>query len=94
MFEIKINKVNEVLLIGRLDASRAKNVQEVFDSINGDCSVDFNELEYISSAGLGVLLKTYSILQKSGNQIKLINMHNNIKEVFKLTSLDKVFRIE
>lgn len=94
MFDIEVKEGKEILLAGRLDASRAKKAQDVFDSINGDCRVDFSELEYISSAGLGVLLKTYSRLQKSGNQIKLINMNKHIKEVFKLTALDKVLMIE
>ncbi len=94
MFDIKIQDGKEVLLVGRLDASHTDKVQNVLDSITGNCLVDFKELNYISSAGLGVLIKTCARLKESGNSIKLINMNKHIKEVFKYTGLDKVFLIE
>lgn len=94
MFNINIIEAKEVFLIGRLNAAYVNKLQEGLNSINNDCTVDFSELKYISSAGLGELVKTYSRLERTGNSIKLINMNDHIKEVFKYCGLDKVFAVE
>ena len=94
MFDIKIKEGSEVLLSGRLNAAYTAKLKEALASFNEDCIVDFSELSYISSAGLGELIQTYSRLEKSGNTIKLINMNDHIREVFKYCGLDKVFIIE
>lgn len=94
MFDIKRKKGSEIILVGRLNAAHTAQLKEVLDSFNEDCIVDFSELTYISSAGLGELIQTYSRLEKSGNTIKLINMNDHIREVFKYCGLDKVFIIE
>jgi anti-anti-sigma factor len=94
MFEIKIKEGSEVLLAGRLNAAHTAKLKEVLDTFKEDCIVDFSELTYISSAGLGELIQTYSRLEKSGNTIKLTKMNNHIREVFKVCGLDKVFIIE
>ena len=94
MFEIKIKEGREVFLTGRLNAAHISKLKDAFDSINENCIVDFSELNYISSAGLGELIQTYSRLEKSGKSIKLISMNDHIREVFKYCGLDKVFTIE
>ncbi|MEE9429916.1 MAG: STAS domain-containing protein [Melioribacteraceae bacterium] len=94
MFDIKINEGKEVFLIGKLNASCINSLQEGLDSIKSNCTVDLSELTYISSAGLGEFVKSFTRLEKSGNSIKLVNMNNHIKEVFKYCGLDKVFIIE
>ena len=94
MFEIKIQDEKELFLIGRLDASSTEKLQNSLDLIKSDCTVNFKDLEYISSAGLGALIKTYSRLKISGNSIKLTSMNKHISEVFKYSGLDKVFFIE
>ena len=94
MFDIKRKEGSAILLVGRLNAAHTVQLKEVLDSFNEDCIVDFSDLTYISSAGLGELIQTYSRLEKSGNTIKLINMNDHIREVFKYCGLDKVFIIE
>ena len=94
MFNAKISEHGEVLLSGRFDASQVEKAKAVFAKINKSCVVNFNDLEYISSAGLGVLLFTQKRLSESGNSIKLINMNKHIKDVFKYAGFDKIFEIE
>lgn len=94
MFDIKIVNGKEVFLIGRFDASQMEKAYKILDAIKEDCIVDFKELQYISSAGLGTLIKTYSRLKNTGHSIKLINMNKHIYEVFKISALDKVFFID
>ncbi len=94
MFDIKAVSGKEISLIGRFDASQMDKAYGVLNSINQDCVIDFIQLEYISSAGLGALIKTYSRLKNSGHTMRLVNMSKHIKEVFKFSALDKVFLIE
>ena len=58
MLEIIRNSPDIVQLKGRLDAVQADKAFAEFDKIEGSCTVDFEQLEYISSAGLSVLLHT------------------------------------
>jgi anti-sigma B factor antagonist len=94
MLDIKIQNEKEILLTGRFDASQTDKAYTVLNSLSGDSTVDFKGLEYISSAGLGALIHTYTRLKDSGKSIKLVNMNNHIKEVFRISALDKVFMIE
>lgn len=93
MFDIKLNNENIVYLTGRFDASQSEKVANVLNSIKDNCVIDFKDLEYISSAGLGLLVKTYTSLKLAGKSINLINMNKHINEVFKYAGLDKVFSI-
>jgi anti-anti-sigma factor len=94
MFEINLQDGNEVLLSGRFDASQQQKVDKILDQIKNNCTINFKDLQYISSAGLGSLLKAHVRLNGLGYSIKLINMNSHIREVFKFSGLDKVFKIE
>ncbi len=93
MFEIKINEANEILLSGRFDASQVEHANAVFEKINKATVVNFKDLEYISSAGLSVLLVTQKRLTEKNQQLKLINMNNHIRDVFKYAGFDMIFEI-
>jgi anti-sigma B factor antagonist len=94
MFDVKLQNDDEVLLSGRFDASQQEKVDNILNQINKNCTVNFEDLQYISSAGLGSLLKAHVRLTDLGFSIKLINMNSHIREVFKYSGLDKVFKIE
>ena len=94
MFDVKIINSNQVFISGRLNASVTSKLVEALETIKDNCIIDFKGLEYISSAGLGELIQTYSRLKDSGKSLKLINMNSHIREVFKICGLDKVFTIE
>jgi anti-sigma B factor antagonist len=95
MFNIHIDKINgDIVLSGRLDASQVNRASDVFSTITRSCVVDFKELDYISSAGLGVLLGTLKRLGESGGNMVLINMNNHIRDVFRYAGFDKIFEIK
>lgn len=94
MFEINLRQNNEIRLVGRFDASQVDKARNVFDSVNTTNTVNFQELDYISSAGLGVLLATQKRLNETGNQLILKNMNMHIREVFKYAGFDMIFKIE
>jgi anti-sigma B factor antagonist len=93
MFEIEMTEAGIVSVVGRLDAAQAVKAQEFLDQVSGQCVLDLSKLEYISSAGLGVLLKTHKRLMGSGSGIKLVNVNHHIHDIFRYSGFDKLFEI-
>ena len=93
MFEIEIIDDGIVSVDGRLDAAQAVKAQTFLDGVDGQCVIDLAKLEYISSAGLGVLLKTHKRLMGSGSGIKLVNVSHHIHDIFRYSGFDKLFEI-
>jgi anti-anti-sigma factor len=93
MFEIELADGGIVAVDGRLDAAQAVKAQTFLDGVEGQCVLDLAKLDYISSAGLGVLLKTHKRLMSAGSGIKLINVNNHIHDIFRYSGFDKLFEI-
>lgn len=94
MIEIGTPEPGKVTLSGRLDAAQAEKADAVLQSLAGDITIDMSGLEYISSAGLGVLLKAHKRLVGNGNGLKLVSVTNHIADIFKYSGFDKLFDIE
>jgi anti-anti-sigma factor len=93
MFEIGYNDRGEVAVSGRLDAAQAARAQEFLDAVNGSCVLDLSGLEYISSAGLGVLLRTHKRLMRGESDLELVNANKHIADIFRYSGFDKLFVI-
>ena len=93
MFDIDFNDQGQVVVNGRLDAAQAQKAQEFLDRIGGGCVIDMAQLEYISSAGLGVLLKTHKRLMTGSDGLKLVNVNHHINDIFRYSGFDKLFNI-
>ena len=93
MFEIKRDADGTVSLNGRLDASQVDNARAVLDQLTESCEVDFAELTYISSAGLGLLFGTQKKLVDTGGGLTLINLSPHIREIFQIAGFDNIFEI-
>ncbi|MGB5347597.1 MAG: STAS domain-containing protein [Woeseia sp.] len=93
MFEITRKEDGTVAVGGRLDAAQANRAQEFLDNVSGPCAIDMGELEYISSAGLGVLLRTHKRLMAAGQGLKLVNVSKHINDIFAYSGFDKLFEI-
>ena len=94
MFEIGLNDRGEVVVSGRLDAAQAPRAQQFLDAIDGTCVVDMAGLEYVSSAGLGVLLSTHKRLMSGQTALELINVNPHIQDIFRYSGFDKLFVIK
>ena len=85
-----------VALEGRLDTTTAPELdEELKESVaSADKLVlDFEHLEYISSAGLRVLLSYHKIMARKGG-MKIVHVNEMIQEVFEITGFSEVFTIE
>ena len=94
MFAIQWGETGEILVSGRWDASQTERAEAFFRSVNESRVVDFRNLEYISSAGLGVLIVTQKRLTNSGGTLKLVNLNSHIADVFRYSGLDRIFGTE
>jgi anti-sigma B factor antagonist len=94
MLEIGYGESGLIVLVGRLDAAQSAAAQAFLDGVSQPPALDFALLEYISSAGLGVLLKTHKRLMAAGGRLRLVNVNNHIYDIFRYSGFDQVFEIE
>lgn len=83
-------------LKGRLDTTTAPNLEEVLKEEIEEANVlifDFASLEYLSSAGLRVLLTAQKIMNKQG-QMSIRNVNETIMEIFEVTGFSDILSIE
>lgn len=96
-----INKIENgtelsIALEGRLDTMTSPELEaELKDSLDGVETLlfDFQQLDYISSAGLRVLLSAQKIMNKQG-EMKVIHVNEPIMEIFEVTGFSDILTIE
>ena len=93
MFEIRLGDQGEVVMSGRLDAAQCDKALQFLDSVAAPRVVDLAALDYISSAGLGVLLKTQKRVMAGGQGLRLVNANRHIRDIFKYAGFDRIFEI-
>ncbi len=95
MFEIKRGEHGELVLSGRLDASKVDRAAEFFDALSEPTVVDLRQLDYISSTGLGLLIKTQKRLREAKTDgLRLVNVNPHINDIFRYAGFHHVFDIE
>ena len=81
---------------GRLDTTTAPELEKAFEEnmdVSKDLILDMKELEYISSAGLRVLLAAQKKMNQSG-KMKLTGVSDEVMEVFEITGFSDILTIE
>ncbi|MFW5733519.1 MAG: STAS domain-containing protein [Oceanidesulfovibrio sp.] len=83
---------------GRLDSNQTQGLEEVVLDVlkHGDSKLlfDFQELEYINSSGLRILVMAYQRLKKKSDGIVAISgLRDYIQEIFEISGYDKLFAI-
>ena len=83
-------------IIGMLDTETAPELEAVIDSELGgvhDLTLDFEALEYVSSAGLRVILKAQKMMNAAG-KMKVVHVNKSIMEIFEITGFAGILNIE
>ena len=83
-------------IVGRLDTSTAPELESAIDGCYADAKeliLDCGALEYVSSAGLRVILKAQKLMNVQG-AMKLIGVNETIMEVFDITGFADILTIE
>ena len=94
MLSIEKGQDGKVLVAGRLDAAEAASAQTFLDRVDGTVTLDCGGLDYISSAGLGVLLKTQKRLLATNGKLRLVGLKPHLLDVFTYSGFDQLFEIE
>ena len=86
------NDINIYRLIGRLDSNTSPGLeQKLFQAISEGAKnmvVDFKDIDYISSAGLRVILKAFKALDREDGRIMLCSMQDYVRQLFETTGID------
>lgn len=94
MFAIDARGEGVVVVTGRLDAAQCPKAQSYLDGVQGAVTLDCSGLEYLSSAGLGVLLKTQKRLMSSSGKLRLTGVNRHLQDIFRYSGFDQIFEIE
>ena len=93
----EVSGVTVVEIEGSLDTNTAPEAQEHLDGLlSGGKSkilVDFAALDYISSAGLRVLLATTKRLNAQGGSLRLCGLNETVNEVFEISGFNTIFSV-
>ena len=98
---VQVNKdgaVLEVAVSGRLDTATAPQLdstlkQEITDGISA-LNMDLAGLDYISSAGLRVLLAAQKQMNTAGGSMRVLHPNEVVAEIFDVTGFDEILTIE
>jgi anti-sigma B factor antagonist len=97
----EVNKVDDIWkisIVGEMDINSYLIVKEKLDEVLEDEIIDIElnceNLSYIDSTGIGVLIGVLKRMKKNEKQISIINAKNNIKRLFNITGLDKIFVVK
>ena len=97
IIEEKQESISIFKLSGRLDSNTSQGFEKkIFDAISDGSKsmiVDFKDLDYISSAGLRVILKATKALNREDGKIMLCSMQDYVKEVFEIAGFDSFLPI-
>lgn len=103
MFELVMDNTIEngklkILLKGEVDISTAPEFKTRLYELVGEGDKDIElfceELSYIDSTGLGILVGALKRVKKNENSVYIYRLKDNIKKLFRITGLDKVFILE
>jgi anti-sigma B factor antagonist len=105
LMSIKINSMLdttnnswEVSLGGELDVSTAdelkKELHKLVDEKNIDMRLNLENLDYIDSTGLGVIIGILKRLKIESKEVYIEKPKNNVRKIFSITGLDKIFKLE
>ena len=82
---------------GHIDTITSQDLEKEIDSEIGKFDsliIDFANLEYISSAGLRVLIATQKKLKSDNISMVIKNVNDTINEIFRMSGFDKILKIE
>jgi len=98
IIEEKVNDEIVVSIDGEVDIYTSQNLKEklynIVENNSSNIRVNCKNLNYIDSTGLGIFVGALKVARQKNKQIIFYNLRDNIKKLFLITGLDKVFVIE
>ena len=93
MLDIRADGGGRLVLSGRFDAAQAEHASRVFRDLESPTIVDCSGLDYISSAGIAVIMDAFERLAGRGHALRLEKLAPRVRDVFVFAGLDRVLGI-
>jgi anti-sigma B factor antagonist len=96
---ISVKDVNDVKVVqfeGKLDSNTAKDAETCLNEVLKETTkvlVDFEKLDYTSSAGLRVLLSTAKQLKAAGGELRLCSLNDTVQEIFDMSGFSSILSV-
>jgi anti-sigma B factor antagonist len=90
------NDIHIVAISGSLDSGTSPEAQKALDAVLRGAkkvALDFSELDYISSAGLRVLLGAAKTLKASGGTLRTFGLNQSVREVFEISGFSSILAV-
>lgn len=94
MLELRVEGGGMVRMHGRLDAAESDRALAALEKLAGPLVLECSQLEYISSAGISVIMQTWKRLNSQGSSLRMVGMTPRVRNVFAYAGLDKVLDIQ
>jgi anti-sigma B factor antagonist len=94
VLELHVEADGVVRMQGRLDAAESDRALDTLERIPGPLVLECSGLEYISSAGISVIMQTWKRLKGEGSSLRLVGLTPRVRNVFGFAGLDKVLDIQ
>jgi anti-anti-sigma factor len=79
-----------IVFSGRFDASQAEKAEQLLQTVDGSATLDFAGLDYISSAGIGLIVQLNVRLSKRNHGLRVTNAKPYVRNVFHYAGLDQL----
>ncbi|MFN2601517.1 MAG: STAS domain-containing protein [Gemmatimonadaceae bacterium] len=90
------NDIHIVAIAGSMDSATSPEAQKALDTVLAGAkkvALDFSKLDYISSAGLRVLLGAAKKLRASGNTLRMFGLNQSVREVFEISGFSAILAV-
>lgn len=90
------NDIRIVAIAGNLDSTTSPEAQKALDAVLAGArtvALDFSAVDYISSAGLRVLLGAAKQLRASGGTLRLFGLNQSVREVFEISGFSTILAV-
>ena len=90
------NDIHIVAIAGSLDSGTSPEAQKAIDAVLAGArkvAMDFSQLDYISSAGLRVLLGAAKKLRASGGKLGMFGLNQSVREVFEISGFASILSV-
>lgn len=90
------NGIQIVAIAGNLDSTTSPEAQKALEAVVAGAkmvALDFSELDYISSAGLRVLLGAAKQLRGSGGTLRMFGLNQSVREVFEISGFSAILAV-
>ncbi len=90
---LTIFDLNGKITIGEGSTQFREAIRQILEQPNPQVLLNFADVSYVDSSGIGELVSAYTSINKQGGHLKLLNLPQRIKDLLRITKLLTVFEI-